>query len=518
MTGLVEAFAGLGTKLAAHVLLSAAALLCGIALALPLAIWSNRSARVASVALGLASLVQTIPALALLALFYPVLVSLGSISGLAIPALGFLPALLALTLYALLPILRNAVTARKQMDPEVLEAADAIGMTAWQKLRLVEAPLAMPFIVAGIRTAAVWTVGAATLATMVGQPSLGDPIFAGQQIQNWALVLAGCSLAAGLALGVDFLIGQIEAGLSFRRPWQTGLAAAAILAGLVTCYVATVTPASPQRPRIIVGAKNFSEQFILARLIGQRLEAQGYAVEYRDGLGSSVAYKALATGEIDAYVDYTGTLWASEMKRTDQVGRAETLQAIGNWVSANGGVRLLGPLGFENAYAFVMRSEKSSRMGILTLDDLARQSPHLVLGADLEFLSRPEWQSVSQTYRFDFADTRRFAPSLMYNALASGDVDVISAFSSDGRIAADNLATLPDPRRALPGYDAVLLVSQRAAGDSRFVAAMRPMVNRINVEQMRKANYAVDRDTDKQSPVEAARALGCATKLLPCPQ
>lgn len=187
MTGLVEAFAGLGTKLAAHVLLSAAALLCGIALALPLAIWSNRSARVASVALGLASLVQTIPALALLALFYPVLVSLGSISGLAIPALGFLPALLALTLYALLPILRNAVTARKQMDPEVLEAADAIGMTAWQKLRLVEAPLAMPFIVAGIRTAAVWTVGAATLATMVGQPSLGDPIFAGLQIQNWAL-------------------------------------------------------------------------------------------------------------------------------------------------------------------------------------------------------------------------------------------------------------------------------------------------------------------------------------------
>ena len=184
MTAWSAAFDGLGTKLAAHVLLSAAALLLGITLALPLAVWASRSRPVATVALGLASLVQTIPALALLALFYPVLVSFGSLTGWPIPAFGFTPALLALTLYALLPILRNAVTARQRMDPEVIEAADALGMTSWQKLRLVEAPFAMPFIVAGIRTAAVWTVGAATLATMVGQPSLGDPIFAGLQIQN----------------------------------------------------------------------------------------------------------------------------------------------------------------------------------------------------------------------------------------------------------------------------------------------------------------------------------------------
>lgn len=516
MTELIAAFAGLGEKLAAHVLLSAAALLCGIILALPLAVWSNRSPRVAAIALGMASLVQTIPTLALLALFYPVLLNLGSISGLAIPALGFLPALLALTLYALLPILRNAVTARLQMDPEVLEAADALGMTAWQKLWLVEAPLAMPFIVAGIRTSAVWTVGGATLATMVGQPSLGDPIFAGLQIQNWSLVLAGCSLAAGLALTVDFLIGRVESGLLKRRRWQSGLAGVTILAGLVLCGLALFLPASPQHPRAIIGAKNFSEQFILARLIGQRLEAEGYIVEYREGLGSSVAYKALATGEIDAYVEYTGTLWASEMKRTDQVSRAETLQAIRSWASANGGVVLLGPLGFENAYAFAMPAEKAQRLGVATLEDLARQSAQLVLGADLEFLSRPEWQAVDAAYGFDFAEMRRFAPSLMYNALASGDADVISAFSSDGRIVADNLVVLSDPRRALPGYDAVLLVSRRASGDRRFVSALRPMVNRIDVGQMRTANYAVDRVTGKQSPEQAARALGCALELGRC--
>jgi osmoprotectant transport system permease protein len=165
-----------------------------------------------------------------------------------------------------------------------------------------------------------------------------------------------------------------------------------------------------------------------------------------------------------------------------------------------------------------MPGEKAKALGIITLDDLARQSPHLVLGADLEFLVRPEWQAVRQAYRFEFADTRRFAPSLMYNALASGDADVISAFSSDGRVAADNLVVLTDPRRALPGYDAVLLVSRRSADNSRFLAAIRPMVGRIGVDQMRQANYAVDRTDGKQSPEAAARALGCATGLGPCLQ
>ena len=183
---------GLGDELAAHVLLSAAAIGLGIAIALPLAVWAGRSETVSRVALGFASLVQTIPALALLALFFPILLSLRAVFGEGLPTLGFLPALLALALYALLPILRNAVTAQANLDPGVVEAADGVGMSAWQKLRLVEAPLAAPFVMAGIRTAAVWTIGAATLSTTIGQQSLGDPIFAGLQTQNWALVLAGC--------------------------------------------------------------------------------------------------------------------------------------------------------------------------------------------------------------------------------------------------------------------------------------------------------------------------------------
>jgi ABC-type proline/glycine betaine transport system permease subunit/glycine betaine/choline ABC-type transport system substrate-binding protein len=494
----------LGDKLAAHVVLAAAALILGTALALPLAVWASRSRTVERAALGFASLVQTIPALALLALFFPVLLSLRAVFGEGLPTLGFLPALLALALYALLPILRNAVTARAEMAPGVLEAADAVGMTPWQKLRLVEAPLAAPFVMAGVRTAAVWTIGAATLSTTVGQPSLGDPIFAGLQTQNWALVLAGCLAAAGLALAADGLLALVERGLKARRPARAWLGLALIGAGIAAALLAG---SSRQRDTVVIGAKNFSEQYILARLIGDRLEAAGYAVSYREGLGSAVIHRALTGGQIDVYVDYAGTVWANEMKRTGTPPREEMLAAIAAWERKNG-ARMLGALGFENAYAFAMRPERAKELGIASLTDLAAKGDGLTIGGDLEFFRRPEWRAVEAAYGMDALAQRSFAPTFMYDALASGDADAITAFSSDGRIAADRLVVLADPLGALPAYDAMLLVAPARAADRRFVAALTPMVGAIPVETMREANFMVDRAEDKKTPEQAAGWLG----------
>ncbi len=484
--------------LAAHVLLSFSALLLGLAVALPLILAAARHAGVARVALGFASLVQTIPALALLALFFPVLLWL------RLPPLGFLPSLLALSLYALLPILRNGVTGLAALDPAVREAADGVGMTAWQKLRLVEAPLVLPMLMAGIRTAAVWTIGAATLATTVGQPSLGDLIFSGLQTQSWPLVLAGCIASAGLALAVDALLGAAERGLATRRRWVWSGALALLVAGAA---VAALPRLAPARDTVVVGAKNFAEQFILARVIGARLEAAGYRVSYREGLGSAVAYGALRTGAIDVYVDYAGTIWTNEMKRGDTPPAARMLPAIDAWARATGGVTLLGPLGFENAYAFAMKADAATARGIATLDDLAERSGELRLGADLEFLDRPEWAAVARAYPMRLASQRAYAPSFMYRALETGEADVISAFSSDGRIAADRLVTLTDPKGAIPRYDAILLLGPGRANDPRFAAALRPLLNAIPVATMRRANYLVDRDTDKQTPDAAARWL-----------
>ena len=228
---LSEALADLPELVRAHLLVSGAAVAIGVALGLPLAIWASASRLVRTPVLVLAGLVQTVPALALLALFYPMLLILGQASGLAIPALGFLPALIALSLYALLPIVRNGIAALEGVDPAVLEAADGIGMTWRQRLILIELPLGAPIILAGIRTAAVWTIGAATLATTVGQPSLGNLIFSGLQTENWVRVLLGCAAAAGLALGVDGLLALVESGL--KRRSRRRVVAADVVAGLL---------------------------------------------------------------------------------------------------------------------------------------------------------------------------------------------------------------------------------------------------------------------------------------------
>ncbi len=513
MSAFLDALTRVPPLLASHVLLSAAALLLGIAISLPLGVWAARNAAVARVALGFASLVQTIPSLALLALFYPLLLSLSALVGGGIPALGFLPSLIALTLYALLPILRNAVAGLQGIDPAIVQAADAVGMTRAQKLRLVEAPLAAPVVIAGIRTAAVWTIGAATLSTTVGQPSLGDMIFAGLQTQNWALVLAGCLSAAALALCVDALIGGIEFGIRTRRRWLW-IASAILLVAGAAAATAPLWPRGGDGDRtVVVGAKNFAEQYILARLIGDRLERAGYTVQYRDGLGSAVVFGALAGDDIDVYVDYAGTIWSNEMKRRDVPDRGAMVTAIGDWTRRTHGVGLVGALGFENAYAFAMKRDAARDQRIASLDDLVRAAPRLALGSDLEFLERPEWAAVKRAYPLRFARTTPYSPTFMYRALQSGNVDVISAFSSDGRIAADRLTVLTDPRRAIPGYDAILMVAPARARDAAFLAALKPLVGRVPVEAMRTANYQVDRDADKQTPEAAARWLAARIGL-----
>lgn len=503
MTALREALSELPGLAAAHLLLSGSAVIIAIAAGLPFALHATRSPRLRGPVLGLVSLVQTIPALALLALFYPLLLAVGRLTGLPIPALGFLPALLALTLYALLPIVRNGVAAIESLDPAMIDAADGLGMTRGQRMRLVELPLAAPVIIAGIRTASVWTIGAATLATTVGQSSLGNLIFSGLQTENWVRVIVGCAASAVMALAADGVLALVESGLAKRSRSRiyVGLGLAAATAALA---LSPFLAPAPREQTIVVGAKNFSEQYILAGLIERKLQAAGYRTARRDDLGSAVAYRALAAGDIDVYVDYSGTLWANVLGRRDRPPAKEMLVGLARDLERRDGVIVQGPLGFENAYAFAMRREKASELGVRSLSDLAARAESLRLGSDLEFLSRPEWRAVSSRYNLHFAATRSYAPTFMYRAIADGSADILSVFSSDGRIAALDLVTLSDPAHALPSYEAVLLVSPKRARDEAFRRTLQPLVGAIPIERMREANLMVDRDEDKQTPGAAA--------------
>jgi osmoprotectant transport system permease protein len=501
---LLDALNLLPDYLAQHILLSLTALILGVAISLPLALVASRNPRLRWPILSVAGLIQTIPGLALLALFYPLLLGVSALVGGGIPALGFLPALLALTLYSMLPILRNGVAGLTGIDAAILQAADGVGMTERQKLLRVEIPLAAPVIMAGIRTAAVWTIGTATLATPVGQTSLGNYIFSGLQTENWIFVLFGCALSALLALVVDQLLGLIEVGLARREKRRVLFGIAGLAAGIVIALAPVLTAGGTT---YTLGAKNFSEQYILAELMSERLQRDGARVARKDGLGSAVIFRALASGDIDAYVDYSGTLWTNVLGRQDVPPREAMLKELTSELQTRLGVIVLGPLGFENAYALAMKQDRAAALGVGSIADLAMRAQGLTLGSDLEFLSRPEWSALRQAYGLRFGGERSFNPTFMYRALESGEADVISAFSSDGRIAERKLIVLADPKGAIPAYDAVILISPKRASDARLRAALQPLVGAIAVEKMREANYSVDRDENKLSPRDAAREL-----------
>ncbi len=503
-----DALAHLPEYLGAHVVLSLSALSLGLALSLPLALLSTRSPRLRWFMLTAASIVQTIPSLALLALFYPLLLGLSlltrALTGVQFSALGFLPSLLALTLYSMLPILRNTVTGLSGVDPAVKEAAQGVGMTRAQSLFRVELPLAMPVIMAGIRTASVLVIGTATLSTPVGQTSLGNYIFTGLQTQNWIFVLFGCVSAAGLALAADQLLALFERLFARRGNRRLGVVSAGLL---VLMAAGAFIPLHGARTQYVIGAKGFPEQYILAELMEQRLDAAGLSAATREDLGSAVIFDALVEGDVDAYVDYSGTLWTNVMHRTDAPPREAMLREMGTWLNQNHGVRVLGPLGFENAYVLAMRRDRAASLGVKTIADLARVSARMSVGGDYEIFGRPEWQKVRQAYGLSFREERQMQPLFMYKAVADGEVDAITAFSSDGRIAEYDLVTLADPLAAIPPYDAVLLLAPKRSGDAALAAALQPLVGRIPVEKMREANELVSRDKDQLPPSEAARRL-----------
>jgi osmoprotectant transport system permease protein len=477
----------------AHLSLTLWALMLGLAVSLPLGVAAARRPWLERPVLAVASIVQTIPGLALLAAMVPLLAGVASL-GVPVRSIGPLPAILGLTLYSLLPMLRNTVVGISEIDPAVLEAARGVGMTGAQRLRLVELPLALPVLVAGFRTATVWTVGMATLATPIGAASLGDLIFAGLQTRDYGAVLLGCIGSAGLALLLDGLIRSAEAGLRTRRP-ALWIPPAALL-GLGCAFTVASSAAgllgggdAPVR----VGNKPFTEQYILGEILASEVRAGGADTEILGALGSNVAWDALRAGDIDLYVEYTGTIWTAMMDRSEvPEDRAELARQVRRHV-ADAGLVVVATLGFENAYALAVRAPEDGGPDVRRLTELAPRTPRLTIAGDYEFFDRAEWRALTDTYGFAFADRRTMDPALRYQALGEAEVDVVAAYTTDGRIAAMNLRVLEDDRGAIPPYDAVLL-SRPAFLEAHpgLAERLRGLEGALDAAAMRELNRAVD--------------------------
>ncbi len=508
---MAEQLALLPGRLAAHLELSLAALAIATLVSIPIGIRVARRGAAANAVLAAASVVQTIPSLALLAIMVPLLAGLGAALhgplatlGTELRGIGRAPALVALTLYGMLPILRNTVTGISGVDPAVREAARGVGMTPRQQLLRIELPLALPVIVAGLRTAAVWIVGTATLSTPVGATSLGNFIFSGLQTRNSAALLVGCGAAAGLALLLDQLIRLLEIGVR-RRQRATVFAACATLVLLSLASALRPGAAEGVRP-IAIGAKTFTEQYVLAELLAEQIHREaGLPVRVLESLGSTVAFDALRTGAIDLYVDYSGTLWANVMKRGDPPREREHVRdEVARFLREKHGIEVVAALGFENAYALGMRTERARELGITRIAELASVAPTLEIGGDYEFFQRPEWAALERSYGLAFRAERSMDPALMLEALVQGEVDVLSAFSTDGRLAAHEVRLLDDDLGVIPPYDALILAGPRLLAETPEVAgALRALDGAIDAPAMQRMNLAVDRDG--VSPREVAR-------------
>ena len=463
-----------------------------VAIGLPLGITMVRHPRLARPVLGFVGLLQTIPSLALFGFLIP----LPWVGG-----IGARTAIVALVLYALLPVLRNTYTGILQVDRAVVEAATGLGMTDGQRLRMVELPLALPVILAGVRIAAVVSVGTATIAAAVGAGGLGTYVFRGIATVDTRLILAGAIPAAVLALLADALLGAVEKS---RRPARAAglLAGAAVLA---TAFAFAATTTSRQRA-VVVGSKNFTEQVVLGEILSALLEDRGFVVDRRLNLGgTNVCHEAVLGGRLDVYVEYTGTALTDILKQPVRPDPAEVLREVRAAYAALG-LRVGEPLGFNNTFALVMRRQEAARRGIARISDLAAHAATLRVGLFGEFLERKDGMAgLVQAYGFQFGvRPKEMDLGLLYQALAAGQVDLVVGSATDGLIAAFDLVVLLDDRHFFPPYDAVPVTNE--AGLARhpgLAAALESLAGRIDEGTMRRLNYAVD--GEHRAPADVAR-------------
>jgi osmoprotectant transport system permease protein len=490
-----------------HLGLVAVSTTAAVAIGIPLAIFATRRPSLGAPLIWLVNVAQTIPSLAMFGFLLP------------LPFIGGLGARVAITVlivYALLPIVRTTVAGIRSVDGALVEAGTALGMTPRQLLRQVQLPLALPSIVAGIRVAAVIGVGTATIAAAVGAGGLGEYIFRGLSMVDPTVILAGAIPSAALALTLDgaLLLAEraVQARISGGRRGRRLIPVVVALAGVAgAVWIAVAWRGSPATIRI--GSKNFTEQILLGELLAQTLESRGIPVERRLNLGGTfICDRAIRGGDIDAYVEYTGTALTAIFREAPDTDSRHVLDAVRRRY-ADAGVTVLDPLGFENTFAILVRRADAEQHQLRTIEDAAPYASGWQAGFGYEFLQRADgFPGLAKSYGLTFPKPPRAMDlSLIYRALADRQVDLIAGDATSGLIDAYGLTMLEDNRHYFPPYDAVPVVrSATLLAHPAVREAIASLSGRISVADMRAMNRAVD--SDRRDPADVARAFMSARR------
>jgi osmoprotectant transport system permease protein len=484
-------------RLGEHVVLVLASTAIAAAIGIPLGIIAARRARFAKPIVAIANLAQTIPSLALFGFLIP----LPFIGG-----IGTRTALVALTVYAILPVLRGTITGIHSAPPSVVECAVAMGLTPRQVLTQVEWPLALPSIVSGLRVAVVIGVGTAAIASAIGAGGLGDYIFRGLAMVDSTVILAGAVPAALLALLCDGALALAGRLVDPRRR-NPRLAAALIVLLLASAGGALWASASSGGRDVVVGSKNFTEQIVLGELLAQAMERRGLTVERRFDLGgTAVAHQALVSGGIDAYVEYSGTSLTAIFNLPPANDPEQVFAQVRDRYAALG-ITAMPRLGYNNTFAILVRAADAERLGLRTIGDLNKLDGARA-GFGYEFLERPDgYAGLTAAYRLRLSgQPRTMDLNLIYRALAAREIDVTAGDATSGLIESLHLAVLQDDRHYFPAYEAVPLVRASVLlQHPRIGEALRQLAGAITDGDMRRMNYEVD--GEKRDPAEVARAF-----------
>ena len=495
------------TRASEHVWLSLLAVVGAVVIGVPLGIVIARRAPLQGPVLGFANIVQTVPSLALFGFLLPLL------------GLGTINALVALLLYSLLPIIRNTFTGLTGVDPNVREAARAMGMTSSQMLRRVELPLAADVILAGIRTATVLCIGITTIASFIGAGGLGDLIQNGLRTNDNAITLAGAVPAALLALGADGLLGVWQKNLAARRdgrakPVSVAATRLALASGAVVLIGLLVGPrllngaaATRGSSSVTVAAKEFSESRILAEILVLAAREQGIDARRGPDLGGNLCHKAIVEGQIDAYPEYTGTAYTELLGHKPLSDAAKVYARSQAEYAQKFGLDISPPLGFSNGFAMLIRGEDAKRLNIQTLSQAARYAPNWTAGFGPDFISRADgWPGLARVYGLQLqAPPRSLDLGLLNRALASGQVDIIAGNETDGTIPSLGLFELRDDKNYFPPYQGVYIVREEVLkAQPKLRAVLDGLANSISTAEMQQLNYQVD--GLKKRPADVARA------------
>jgi osmoprotectant transport system permease protein len=487
-----------------HLYLSIISVLIAIIVGIPLGILISKEPKLSKPVIGITNVIQAVPSLALLGFLLPFV------------GIGSTPAIIMVVLYSLLPIVKNTYTGLTNIDADILEAARGIGLTKSQIMRKVQLPLAFPVMMAGIRIAAVTAVGLMTIAAFIGAGGLGYLVFSGVQMVDNNMILAGAIPACILALLIDYVVGKLEASLSYtnkqqrsskvkkstKRVWIAAAAVAVAVIGATSVYSAINT-----KDKIAIGSKNFNEQLILGNMVADLIEDKTtIEVERKLNLGGTqVAFGALQKGEIDMYVEYTGTGLVNILKKDAKDDPNEVYDIVKEEFNKKYNIKLLQPLGFNNTYAVAVRQDTAKQYNLSTISDLAKVSNKVIMGPTIEFSNRSDGLSgLSKEYNLNFKDVKAVDGGLRYTALDNRKSDAIDAFSTDGLIKQFNLKVLKDDKGFFPPYYAVPFVrGETLKKYPEVIMVLNSLAGKLTDEKMRELNYRVD--SLKESPEAVAK-------------